>query len=363
MKPRVLLACSGLGHVRRGFETATGEMAAALSSEADVILVRGGGSWIRGPGIRLPCLQRFGRAARLFRLGDQEGYLVEQRSFSPFVYAMARARNVDVVHLHDPGLLNMMWHARRVFGGSFSIVFTNSGPLGPEHLTRPDLIQSVTEVDAQILREAGLGAERVAMVPYGTQPKTPRARFFEDSGALRLIGVGALGDKHKGFATAIRAASLLPKSTLRLLGQRTGETDGLEAMGQQTLGERLTMSTVAAEEVFDELAAADVFVLPTHYEGFCLAVLEAMEAGLPCVVSDIPILRWLTGDAAILLPPDQPQRWGEALRALTVERRRELSERARRRATLFHWDRLTGAYRAMYQQAVRLPRQVAGAAN
>lgn len=329
-------------------------MAESLPGVVSVTLVRGGGSWWGAPGVRLPCIQRFGRMAELLRLRGEVAYVTEQRSFAPMVYAAARLGHFNVIHLHDPALMNALWHARRALGGRFALVFTNSGPLTPDHLTRPDLVQSVTPMDAQILYESGFSPDRVAMVPYGTTARIPGARAFASDRALKLIGVGALNDSHKGFGTAIRASAMIPGAALRLLGQRDEQTPSLAAMGRDLLGSMFSMDTVPRDEITSALSAADVFVLPTHHEGFCIAVLEAMEAGIPCVVSDIPVLRWLVADGAILLPPDQPARWAAELIGLTPERRRDLSERGRRRAASFHWDRLATSYRSMYEKAIAI---------
>jgi 1,2-diacylglycerol 3-alpha-glucosyltransferase len=352
MRGRVLIACSGLGHVARGFENAAGELAHALGDRVQITLARGGGSWLPGDGIRLPCVQRFGPLARTLGLSGGRAYLVEQRTFAPGVYGLARLGRFDVVHLYDPGLMNMIWHARRTMGGAFSIVFTNGGPLSPEHLHRPDLIQSVTPVDADRLLQAGFSPWRVDMVPHGTRLLAPCPRTFDDGPPKALIGVGILNDSHKGFATAIRAAAGLPGCTLRLLGQRDEETSQIEALGTAQLGERFSTATVAPGDVAPALASADAFVLPTHNEGFCIAVLEAMAAGLPCVVSDIPVLRWLVGDAAVLVPPDRPELWTAALASLTASRRRELSQAARARAAAFSLERLADSYAAMYEKAI-----------
>src|SRR4051794_1320785 len=104
---RVLVACSGLGHVMRGFETASVDMAEVLSDAADVTIARGGGPWWGEGGVRLPCLQRFGRTAGdLLHIKGEAAYVWEQRSFAPSAYAMARLGRFDIVHLHDPALAN-----------------------------------------------------------------------------------------------------------------------------------------------------------------------------------------------------------------------------------------------------------------
>jgi glycosyltransferase involved in cell wall biosynthesis len=350
---KVLIACSGLGHVARGFELASQELWEALHGRLDATLVRGGGPWVHGVGIRLPCLQRFGKAAKLAGLYGPKAYLVEQRSFAPLVYALARGGGFDVVHLHDPGLMNTLWHARRLLGGRFAIAFTNGGPLSPEHLQRPDLVQCVTPVDAERFREARFPDWRIATVPHAaTRPPPPAGRTFADGPPRRLIGIGTLNDGHKGFATAIRAAAALDGATLRLLGQRDEETLAIEALGASLMGARFSTATVPPERVAGELAQADAFVLPTHVEGFCIAALEAMAAGVPCVVSDIPVLRWLLGDAGVFVPVDEPERWAAAMRSLSATKRREMSEAGLRRAAEFRWDRVADAYVEMYDRAV-----------
>jgi len=351
-RARVLIACSGLGHVSRGYETASQELARVLCHAVRTTLFRGWGPWLSGPGLRLPCLHRFGPEVKLFGLSGEGAYTFEQRTFAPWVYALACLGRFDVVHLHDPALLNAVWHARRKLGGRFAIVFTNGGLLSPEHLGRPDLVQSLTPVDAERLLKAGLPERRVAMVPYGLPPAREVNRSFVDGPPRTIVGVGTLNDTNKGFATAVRAVALVPGVSLRLLGQSDEETPGIEALGRAQLGDRFSTATLPPQQVPAALAEADAFVLPTHNEGFGLAVLEALAAGLPCVISDIPVLRWLAGDAGVFVPPDHPEEWASAIRGLTAERRRELSGRARRRAAELSWESLIGDYVAMYEKAL-----------
>jgi glycosyltransferase involved in cell wall biosynthesis len=65
------------------------------------------------------------------------------------------------------------------------------------------------------------------------------------------------------------------------------------------------------------LRAADLMLAPSwEDEGFGLPVLEAMASGLPVVASDISAFRAFAGTAAVLVPPDRPEAFAEAARAV-----------------------------------------------
>jgi len=61
------------------------------------------------------------------------------------------------------------------------------------------------------------------------------------------------------------------------------------------------------KELVSLLNSSKLFVFPSRYDGFALAVAEAMACGLPCIISDIPALREIYGEAAILVKPDDAE--------------------------------------------------------
>ena len=67
------------------------------------------------------------------------------------------------------------------------------------------------------------------------------------------------------------------------------------------------------------LAAADIFVLPSYFEGLPMSVIEAMLCGLPVVASDIdgPREQLIGGVTGLLVPPRQVAPLAAALARLT----------------------------------------------
>lgn len=144
-----------------------------------------------------------------------------------------------------------------------------------------------------------------------------------------------------------------PEARLWLVGDGPQAAELAQRIEAAGLAGKVVL-TGSFDQVDDVLAAADLFVLPSHEEGMSLALLEALAAGLPSVACDIPGNRPLIehGRQGWLVPPGQPaglaagiehalaqpaeaRAWGEAARqrvsaefslAETVRRHRELFE-------------------------------------
>ena len=106
-----------------------------------------------------------------------------------------------------------------------------------------------------------------------------------------------------------------PGAELLIVGRIGNHSPQLEARVRaspyhdriRTLGHR--------DDVPDILSAADLFVLPSIYEGFPGAAIEAMALGLPVVASSLPTLREVVdeGCSSLLVPPRDPARLAETM--------------------------------------------------
>jgi len=101
-------------------------------------------------------------------------------------------------------------------------------------------------------------------------------------------------------------------------------------------------------------AKADVFVYPSHYEGFGLPVLEAMTLGAPVVASNTSSIPEVAGDAAILIDPNDFMQLAEAVLKVISDRqlRQNLIVKGKARANLFSWENTAKATLKAYRSVI-----------
>lgn len=102
----------------------------------------------------------------------------------------------------------------------------------------------------------------------------------------------------------------------------------------------------------ERLERASIFCLPARYEPFGWSEMEAALAGCALVLGDIQNLREMWRDAAVYVPPDNPDAVRTALQELIdhPDRRRELAQRAHERAMDFTTLRMAASYLALYSE-------------
>lgn len=86
-------------------------------------------------------------------------------------------------------------------------------------------------------------------------------------------------------------------------------------------------------------SAADALMYPSLYEGFGLPPLEAMQCGCPVLASDIPVMHEVVGEAGMLLTPNDPVVWTQALHTVLTNEwtRQQMRQRGFQQAAHFSW--------------------------
>ncbi|MBS3815625.1 MAG: glycosyltransferase family 4 protein [Hadesarchaea archaeon] len=95
-------------------------------------------------------------------------------------------------------------------------------------------------------------------------------------------------------------------------------------------------------------------VLPSKKEAFGIALLEAMAFGKPVIATRTGGIPEVVGDAGILVPPDDTKELESAIKTMLSndELRRELGEKAWKRAKLFSWDEIASQIEDLYQKII-----------
>jgi D-inositol-3-phosphate glycosyltransferase len=110
-------------------------------------------------------------------------------------------------------------------------------------------------------------------------------------------------------------------------------------------------------------AAADVLVMPSHYESFGLVALEAMACGTPVIASRVGGLPYnvLDGITGILVPDRDPVALGQEIMRLLSDSdlHRRLGEGAARVARTYSWDKITEQVLDVYRQVIEQTEQTA----
>ena len=167
-------------------------------------------------------------------------------------------------------------------------------------LTMVDRLIAVSDAVADSHRAAGLG-DRLSTIANGVNPPPPgrsrdslRREWSIDGPVLLMAGRFAA---QKGHATMLDALPLIlaarPDTVLLIAGDGPLKWDVARQIADRRLAGSVRLLGQRGD-LPDLMAAADLLVLPSRFEGLPLVALEAMAAGLPIVASDAP------GNAAML---------------------------------------------------------------
>jgi glycogen(starch) synthase len=161
-----------------------------------------------------------------------------------------------------------------------------------------------------------------------------------------IISIGRLWDEAKGFRLLEEIAPQLIWPIYVIGDDRGPEVSA----GQFDSLRRLGILDQAA--VNKMLSRSMVYAAPVLYEPFGLAILEAAFAGCALVLSDLPSLREIWGESAVLLEARDKRAWRDALNWLAVDEaaRINLSEKARSRAQVFRVELMYRRYADLYRQ-------------
>lgn len=251
-------------------------------------------------------------------------------------------------------------------------------------LETADCIVATSPQEEEHMRKYVSTKGTIEMVPCGTDidrlgtidRATARQQLGIPPEAKVVLYVGRF-DRRKGIETLVRAiaqSSWLGYADVRLIiggGSRPGESDGIERDRIQGIVQELGLDAITTfpgrlseQDLPVYYAAANVCVVPSHYEPFGLVAIESMACRTPVVASQVGGLQFtvvpeITG---LLVPPQDDAALAEAIDRIFSDPvwAAQLGELGRQRVEIaMSWDsialRLGSLYNKLLEQRVPVP--------
>ena len=220
---------------------------------------------------------------------------------------LRQSKNFEVIHIHDVYIIPQLCIAvlANIFGKPY--VITTHGVLDPVRLKKKSAIKqllwplakftlqharvviAVSENEAKILRSLGINS--VYMVSNGIADVRvqPSAKFkkYASKKLITLLYVGKIHPQ-KGLKNLLLALEKSPESKYQLLiaGPDDGQLNELLQITQKlNLANVHFLGFVNERQKQELFSLSNLFVYPSYAEGFSISILEAMQAGLPVLIT------------------------------------------------------------------------------
>jgi glycosyltransferase involved in cell wall biosynthesis len=239
--------------------------------------------------------------------------------------------------------------------------------VAPVSARRADRVLALSEsAAADIARTLSLPRSKIDVTHMGVRLETPRPSPAHEVDLRGRLGLGeepmvlcvAQKRAHKNLTGLIRALPLMSNDSARLVlpGTPTPHETELRRLARELgVGHRVRFpGWLSGRDLEGLYRLAGCFVLPSFQEGFGLPVLEAMARDVPVACSNVSSLPEVTGDAAMLFDPHDPNSIARALDRLLADRRlREvMRSRAKERCRLLSWNATARATLTSYRRAI-----------
>ncbi len=316
--------------------------------------------------------------ADLRRRGVTVRFLKRRFKYDPLawwpLFQALRRERIDVLHTHAFGqnawgsVIGRLTRVPVVIAHEHNWAFTGRAlrpVIDRELIARcaSTMIVVSREARRRMIEVERIAPHRLALLPNGIRALPPgdgravRAELGIDEDDP-VIGTVCVIRSEKAIDVLVRAAALVTRDFPRLRVLIVGEGPDrarVEAVVDQLGLEECVLLTGARADVPDVLAAIDVALLPSDYEGIPLSILEFMDAGKPIVATRVGGIPEVIEDGVhgVLVPPRDEAALASAVRGVLrdMDGGREMGARARDRCRReFSLDRTVERLEQLYEQ-------------
>jgi len=250
------------------------------------------------------------------------------------------------------------------------------------YLPKCPMLIAITDSVAQEYKSIGVNESNIKNVPNGVSNKrfdgsvdkeSIKNNLGLDQDSFLFISVGRNHPK-KNMASLVNVAGKLKLKTnqkfqILIVGNKVSEMKALvadtglddviillEQIGSEWDDKLNEVPKLPSDDLVSYYKIADAFVFPTLIETFGIVIIEAMSAGLPVIVTDVPgckdiVRKNLDG---IVVPVQNDDAISEAMHLLMSDKGiyDKYSEQSKKRASEYDWDNVINKYCDLYQELI-----------
>ena len=234
-----------------------------------------------------------------------------------------------------------------------------------------------SEIEKQKIKE-GIKKEKIMVIPNGISLKTfnfPRKLKIKyriemcDKYGINpqnlIVGCISRLTVEKGHTVLIKALREMENagslSNIRFLFVGEGELrESLVRMvNSYNLANKVIFTGfVSEEEKVKILASLNIFIFPSLAEGFGIVLIEAMSVGLPCIVSDLPVLKDVAKESVLYFNSGEEKSLKEKVEKMAKSKslREEFSKKALQQVKKYDIKKFWENYKKLYENTFSIPR-------
>ena len=279
---KIALLSSGLGHIKRGVETWTEDLAVALKEcNIDVTVYCGERMGSRPEFVEIPCLKRTHLISKwllklklpfLWRFGFGGGYTTEQFSFTHNILPVLKREQYDIIHTQDPhvAMICEKYYKQGLIKSKTILAHGTEEPF--EFLNKLSYVQHLAPYHQQEAKDNGV--KNIGTFAIGNFIETDK--FMPDvktdlrkelgvpEDAFVVLSVAAIKRVHKRIDYLINEVSGINDENVYLLvaGGKESDSDELIQVAKERMGDRVKfLVNYPRDRIAAVYACADVFAL------------------------------------------------------------------------------------------------------
>ena len=254
------------------------------------------------------------------------------RYFRACVKGLKMAGKTDLIHVHVLTRMGFIAHWQKYLNGTPYIITEHWSRYLPGNefngilrkwwtkriVRRAAMVTTASQVLAEAMQSHGLKNRHYELLPnvVDTNLFKPIPHHNETP---KIVHVSCFEDKSKNISGLLEALKMMKNKGVAYQAVLIGEGMDLEVMKQKAIRMDLTdrvhfTGLLQGQDLVNELATGDFFVLPSHYETGGIVLLEAMACGLPVVATNVGALPEIVNEQnGILVPAGDVKVLAEAM--------------------------------------------------